>query len=75
MKKVKQILALISVIFLLSLYVLTIVGAITASPYSNGLFMASVYSTIVVPILLYAYILIYRVLKKNSEDTKKEEKQ
>lgn len=73
MKKLKRTLALLLVIFLLSLYLLSFLGALTASPYSHGLFMASIYSTVVVPVLLYAYMLIYRVLKKDPEkDNKKE---
>jgi len=68
MKKMKRIVALIGVILLLSLYALTIVGALTASPNSAALFQASIYSTIVVPIMLYAYILVYRVVKKDSQD-------
>jgi uncharacterized BrkB/YihY/UPF0761 family membrane protein len=68
MKKMKRILALIGVILLLSMYALTLVGALIASPHSAALFQASIYSTIVVPIMLYAYMLIYRVLKKDSQD-------
>jgi len=68
MKKMKRILALIGAILLFSLYALTFVGALTASPHSAALFQASIYSTIVVPIMLYAYMLVYRVIKKDSQD-------
>ena len=68
MKKMKRILALIGAILLFSLYLLTLVGALIASPHSAALFQASIYSTIVVPIMLYAYMMIYRVVKKDSED-------
>lgn len=66
MKKVKRILALIGVILLVSMYILTLVGALIAPEYSDALFKASIYSTIVVPVMLYAYMLVYRLLKKNS---------
>jgi quinol-cytochrome oxidoreductase complex cytochrome b subunit len=68
MKKTKRIFALIGVVLLLSLYIMTFIGALTASPNSSALFRASIYSTIVVPILLYAYMLIYRLIKKDSKD-------
>lgn len=68
MKKVKRILAFIGVGFFLSLYLLTFIGAVTASPHKDALFMASLYSTIVVPIMAYAYILVYRILRKYSKD-------
>ena len=69
MKKGKQILAIIGVVFLVGLYLLTIVAALTASPNSSGLFAASIYATIVIPVLLWAYSLFYRLLsKKNPKD-------
>lgn len=69
MKKVKRIAALIGVIFLLSLYITTFIAAFTSSDHSMALFQASLYCTIIVPIMWYAYILIYRLLKKYNEDT------
>lgn len=69
MKKGKQILAIIVVVFLVGLYLLTIVAALTASPNSSGLFAASIYATIVIPVLLWAYSLFYKILnKKNSNE-------
>lgn len=70
MKKGKRILAMVGVILLVSLYILTLIGAFTASPHSHALFLASIYSTIVIPILIYGYMLIYRLVKKNSDDKK-----
>lgn len=70
MNKVKRILAMIGVILLVSLYLLTLVGALTASPNSYALFQASIYCTVVIPVLLYGYMLIYRLIKKKSDDKK-----
>lgn len=66
MKKTKRILALVGAILLVSIYVLTLVGAVTHSKYSDALFKASLYSTFVVPVMLYGYILVYRLVKKHS---------
>ncbi len=68
MKKIKRILAIIVVIFLVSLYGLTLYAALTASPNSHALFQASLYSTVVIPIMIYAYMLVYKLLKKWSQD-------
>lgn len=68
MKKTKRILALVCVVLLLFFIVVTIVGAFTATPNSAALFQAGLYSIIVVPIMIYGYILIYRLVKKNSKD-------
>lgn len=68
MKKVKRVLAIIAVVFLVSLIGLNVYAAFTASPDSHALFQASLYSIVVIPVMIYAYILVYRLLKRNSED-------
>lgn len=68
MKKIKRILALTGVVILVSLYLLTLISSFTATPYRAAFFQASVYATIIIPVLLYGYMLIYRVLKKDKEE-------
>ena len=63
MKKTQRILALAGVVLLLALYGATMVFALSDSPASEGWFKASIFCTIAVPVVLYAYILIYRYLK------------
>ncbi|WFR58350.1 hypothetical protein QA584_04580 [Anaerocolumna sp. AGMB13025] len=69
MKSIKRIFALIAVIFLLSLIGLTVYAALTSSPNSHALFQACLYSIVVIPIMIYAYMLVYRLVKKNDPDT------
>jgi len=66
--KKKRILALIGVILLASLYLSTLVFALIGTPLANDLFKASVVCTIMVPILLYAFTLVYRLLDKKDEE-------
>lgn len=66
MKKMKRIFALISAILLIGLYISTFVFALMGSELSQNLFMASVALTIILPVLLYAMILIHRLVDKNS---------
>lgn len=73
MKKLKQITALIGVIVLLGLYVSTIVLACIGSDTAMRLLRAAVYATIVLPVLLWAYSLIYKVLKRNYSPEAREE--
>lgn len=65
MKKLKQITALIGVIVLLGLYISTVVLACIGSDTAMQLLKAAIYATIVLPVLLWAYSLIFRLLKKN----------
>lgn len=67
MKKIKRIFALAGAVFLICMYLSTLIFALLDSPLSTGLFQASVASTILIPVLLYAFILAARLLG-NGED-------
>ncbi len=76
MKTVKRILAIIGIVLLASLYVITIVLALTDDPNTMNAFRASIYCTVLVPVLIWAYAFIYRLLKNdnNEKNEKKDEK-
>lgn len=59
----KRVFAIIGVVLLLIMYAMTLVFAIIDNPATMDLFKASVALTIFVPVLLYAYQLVFRVLK------------
>ena len=65
MKKVRQILSMIGIVLLVSLYFITIVLALTDDPNTMNAFRASIYCTFLIPVLIWAYTFIYRLLKNN----------
>lgn len=65
--KAKRILAMIGVILLALLYLSTLVFALLGKDFMNWL-MASLISTIMIPVLIWAYELIYKLIKKKNED-------
>lgn len=69
---VKRVLAMILVAVLVLLYLSTLIFAIIDDPKTMSFFRASVAMTILIPVMIYGYQLVYRVLKGN--DTKGEEK-
>lgn len=73
MKKVKQILAIAGCILLAALYISTLVFALIGSENAMKFFWVSVYATVVVPVLIWAYTMVYRLLKNHyshrNEDT------
>lgn len=73
MKKAKQILAIIGIILLVGLYLSTLFCAISSSDNFMNLLMASIYATVVIPILIWAYTFIYHLIKKkdDSEDSER----
>lgn len=73
MKKGKRILAIIGVIFLAGLYLLTLIFAITDNSNSMNFFAASVFATIVIPVLIWAYTFIYRLVTRK-DDTDPDQK-
>ena len=68
MKKVKQILAIIGIILLILLYLSTLVCAIIDHTETMRLFQASILATVIIPVLLWAYSFIYKLIKKNAKD-------
>lgn len=66
MKKLKQILAILGIVILLALYASTMVFALLQSPHSRQLFQLSIGMTILVPILLYAFLLVARHLESRN---------
>lgn len=63
MKKLKRILALLLVIFLIAMVFVTLYCAVTGSPY----FMASLFTILGLPLLIYAYMFIYRLVKDRED--------
>lgn len=63
MKKLKRVLALGTAALLILLYLSTLIFSLLNTPAAQGLFKASIFCTVAVPAMIYAYMLIYRVLK------------
>ena len=74
MKKSKRILALIGAILLISLYGSTLIFAFVDRSASLGLLKASIAATILLPVLLYAYTLVYRLSQKKKPDDSDEDR-
>lgn len=66
MKKGKRVLALIGAILLVALYLSTLVFALMGKEFLN-LLMASIAATVVIPVLIWVYSFVYRLLKGNDE--------
>lgn len=67
MKKVKQILAILLIILLVGLYIATLILALTDNSQTMNVFFASVVATVIVPVLLWAYSFIYRLVRKKDD--------
>lgn len=62
-QKLKQILAIIGIILLVSMYACTFIFSLMKSEAAHSLFLASIACTIIVPVFLYAFLLVAKTLK------------
>ena len=68
MKKAKQILAILGIVLILGLNVFLVFAAGTASEDGMGMFGGAVVAMIMVPVLLWIYLYIFKLIKKRRED-------
>ena len=67
MKNAKRILALAAAILLFGMYLSTLIFALIGSPHSIDLLWASIACTIVLPVLLYGYMLVFKLTRHNTQ--------
>lgn len=65
MKKTKRIIALCGAVLLFVMYLSTFLFALLDRSETMGLLKASIACTIILPVLLYGYILVYKLSKKD----------
>lgn len=74
MKNVKRIAALLGVVLIAFLFIMFFISAFFTTETSHAFFLASLYSLVVFPILIYVYIMIYKITRKNKNEDKPEDK-
>lgn len=71
MKKMKRFLALLGAVLLFAMYGSTLFFAFTDHSAAMGMLKASIACTIIIPVLLYAYTLVYKNIRNNQKDNDK----
>lgn len=66
--KWQRVLACCGIGCLIALYLLTFVAALCSSPASNGLFLASLTLTFVIPASIYVFIWLHKVVSRKEEE-------
>ncbi len=73
MKKVRRIIAWIGIVALVALYVTALVLVIIGNDQAMRMFWVAIFATVVLPVLLWAYQFIYKLLKRDySEEARAE---
>ncbi len=71
MKNIKQLLAIIGVGLLAGIYVLTFILSLADHSKTGSMLMSSLYATVVIPVLLYAFMLVYKWTHPKDEEIPK----
>ena len=67
MKKAKKIASIVSIILIFSMYLLSFIFSFFATKQSQGLFAASVFCTVVIPIMIWIFVTVYKWVHRNDE--------
>ena len=65
MKNIKRILAVLGAVILVGLYISTIICTLSSNENYMDMLMASIYATVIIPVLIWAYSFVYKLVKKN----------
>ena len=68
--KVKQIAAVTAIVLIIAIYIVTLILAITNNENTSQWFMAAIIATIVLPVMAYVYIWIYKKVQEQREAAK-----
>ena len=68
--KVKQIAAITAIVLIAAIYIVTLILAITNNESTSQWFMAAIIATIVLPVMAYVYIWIYKRVQEQREAAK-----
>lgn len=71
MKKTQRILAILGIVLLLGLYLSTFVFALLGKDFFP-MFMVSLFSSFVVPVLIWTYGFVYKLIKKRGSQEPEE---
>ncbi len=61
----KQIVAVVGLLLIVGMYVASFVFALTAKPGAEGMFMASLVATVIIPIVLYIFLALDKLARRN----------
>ncbi|MFV0239012.1 MAG: hypothetical protein ACK5H4_03090 [Lacrimispora sphenoides] len=67
--KWKRFLAMAGVVLILSMYLIAIISAFSHNPEAKNWLMAAIFSSVVVPVFLYAAQLVARVIRHDKDKT------
>ena len=68
----KRVAAIASLCLIGIMYIATIIFALMDSPFARSCLMASLFCTIVIPVIIYAYLMLLNIWNRREENTEKD---
>lgn len=72
--KLKRFFALAGVVLLVLMYLATLIFSLMQGELALSLFKASVFCTLIIPVFLYVYGMVYKYLQHRGEEIREEDK-
>ncbi len=66
----KRVLAIIGIVLLLAMYLVAFIASLFHTTFASQLFMASLYCTLAVPLILWVYLKCYEWAKNSNKELK-----
>lgn len=67
LKKIKRVAAIIGIVIILGMYAVVFISSLYGTEYSQALFMAALFTTIAVPMVIYILLVFIRIAMKNKQ--------
>ncbi len=64
----KRILAILGILVLVGIYLISLIFAFIDHPMKSSMMYASLWATVVVPVLIYAFLFIAKLLRKDEDE-------
>ena len=68
MKKAKQVFAILGIVLIIGVNILLVITAFGAAEDNTNIFNAAIVTVVLVPVLLWIYLYIFKLIKKNNKD-------
>lgn len=65
----KRAAAIIGLILIAALYLATLIFALIGSPFARSCLMASLFCTIVIPVMIYAYLMLLKMTNRTADES------
>ena len=66
--KLKRILAILGIVVLAGMYLLSLIFAMIDHPLKSSLMSASLYCTVIVPVLLYVFLFVTKLVRRDKDE-------